>query len=126
MQQVNGELNDFQRALGMTVASMPFWLIFAIYGLFTHRVPSQSQVTQTFVVAIFSGIIATVLFFYAIELVQHDNYKLAGVEATSAGEVIFALLGEIIFLEALFPNLITLFGIVSLFSVLFYIETSLF
>lgn len=116
MQLVNGELNVFQRTLGMTIASMPFWLILAIYGLFTHGVPSQSQVTQTFVVAIFSGIIATVLFFYATELVRHDNHKLAGVEATSAGEVIFALLGEMIFLGALFPNLISLFGIVLVIS----------
>lgn len=116
MQIVNGELNTIQRTLGMTIASMPFWIILGIYGSFTYGSPTQSQVVQTFIVAIASGIIATILFFYATELVQHDNHKLAGVEATTAGEVIFALVGEIIFLGAVFPNFISIMGIILVIS----------
>jgi len=111
MQLVNGELNTIQRILGMTIASMPFWIILSIYGIFSYGAPSQSQVVQTFIVAVFSGVIATILFFYATELVRHDNHKLAGVEATSSGEVIFALLGELLFLGALFPSITSLIGI---------------
>src|SRR5690625_1505912 len=111
MQLVNGELNTIQRILGMTIASLPFWIILSIYGAFTYGAPTQHQVMQTFIVAVFSGVIATILFFYATEIVRHDNHKLAGVEATSAGEVIFALIGEIVLLGALFPNIISLIGI---------------
>lgn len=111
MQLVDGELNTIQRILGMTIASLPFWFILSIYGIFSYGAPTQSQVVQTFIVAVFSGVIATILFFYATELVRHDNHKLAGVEATSSGEVIFALLGEILFLGALLPNFTSLIGI---------------
>ncbi|HLR69708.1 MAG TPA: multidrug resistance efflux transporter family protein [Virgibacillus sp.] len=110
MKVVNGELNTFQRLLGMTIASMPFWFILSIYGLAAHGAPSTSQVWQTFIVAVFSGIIATVLFFYATELVRHDNQKLAGVEATQSGEVVFALIGELLFLSAGLPSILSFVG----------------
>lgn len=111
MQIVNNELTTFQRILGMTIASMPFWIILSIFELVTEDMPSSSQVSQTFVVAISSGIIATSLFFYATEQVKDHTHKLAAVEATQSGEVVFALLGEILFLHATFPNLISIFGI---------------
>src|SRR5699024_10735339 len=100
MQLVDGELNTIQRILGMTIASMPFWLILSFFGIFQYGGPSGSQVLQTFIVAIFSGVVATILFFYATESVRHDNHKLAGVEATSSGEIVFALVGELLFLGA--------------------------
>ncbi|SFL56846.1 Putative multidrug resistance efflux transporter [Gracilibacillus orientalis] len=111
MQVVNGQLNTIQRILGMTIASMPFWILLSIYGFASHGVPEASQLTQTFIVAIFSGIIATVLFFYATELVQNDNEKLAGVEATQSGEVVFALFGELMLLSAPLPSLVSFIGI---------------
>ncbi|MGM8213122.1 DMT family transporter [Virgibacillus sp. W0430] len=110
MQLVNQDLNTFQRILGMTIASMPFWIILSIYALITHGLPSSSQVTQTFIVAVSSGIIGTVLFFYATELVRNDNHKLAGVEATSSGEVVFALIGEMILLGAVLPGWTSILG----------------
>ncbi|MGJ9459251.1 DMT family transporter [Oceanobacillus sp. CF4.6] len=110
MMFVNGNLNSFQRILGMTIASMPFWFMFSIYGFATHGLPSQSQVIQSFIVAVSSGIIATVLFFYATEMVQNDNQKLAGVEATQSGEVIFALIGEILILGAPLPSTVSFIG----------------
>ncbi|WP_439649405.1 DMT family transporter [Lentibacillus daqui] len=111
MQLVDGELNTFQRILGMTIASMPFWFILSIYGMISHGLPSSGQMLQTFIVAVSSGIIATVLFFYATELVQHDNQKLAAVEATQSGEVIFTLLGELVFLHAPLPQVFSFVGI---------------
>src|SRR5690625_2915379 len=116
MQLVKSDLNTFQRILGMTIASMPFWMVLGIYAMVSHGMPSYSQIGQTFIVAISSGIIGTVLFFYATELVRHDNHKLAGVEATSAGEVIFALIGEMLFLGAIFPNFISILGIILVIS----------
>lgn len=108
---VNGELNTFQRILGMTICSMPFWIILSVYGFASHGAPGSNQILQTFVVAVSSGIIATVLFFYATELVQKDTQKLAGVEATQSGEVVFALFGEILILSAPMPSIISIFGI---------------
>ncbi|GGB46727.1 multidrug resistance efflux transporter family protein [Virgibacillus dakarensis] len=110
MQVVNGELTTLQRILGMTIASMPFWLILSIYGITSQGLPSSTQITQTFIVAVTSGIIATVLFFYATELVNHDNQKMAAVEATQSGEVVFALFGELIFLRAPLPSLFSFAG----------------
>ena len=104
MQIVNGELSTFQRILGMTIASMPFWIVLSTYGIATQGAPSSNQVLQTFIVSISSGIIATVLFFYATELVSHDNHKLAAVEATQSGEVVFALFGGLLLLNAPLPS----------------------
>ncbi|MBM7600278.1 drug/metabolite transporter (DMT)-like permease [Virgibacillus halotolerans] len=110
MQVVSGELNTFQRILGMTIASMPFWIILSIFGIIVDGLPNSGQMLQTFIVAISSGIIATVLFFYATEMVQHDNQKLAGVEATQSGEVVFALCGELLLLSAPLPSTVSFIG----------------
>ncbi|MEC5423790.1 multidrug resistance efflux transporter family protein [Virgibacillus sp. C22-A2] len=107
---LNGQLNTFQRLLGMTIASMPFWIILSLYGITTHDLPSSSQIMQTFIVAVSSGVIATALFFYATEMVQNDNKKLAGVEATQSGEVVFALFGELIILSAPLPSGLSFIG----------------
>src|SRR5699024_11665921 len=112
MQLVNGELNSLQRVLGMTIASMPFWILLSIFGAFSHGAPTQNQLVQVFIVAVFSGVIATILFFYATDLVRHDNHKLAGVESTSAGEVVFALLGEMLLLGFFVPSFMTIIGLI--------------
>jgi drug/metabolite transporter (DMT)-like permease len=104
-------LTTFQRVLGMTIASMPFWIILALYGASVHGLPGRSQVSQSFIVAVSSGIIATVLFFYATELVKNDASKLAGVEATQSGEVLFALIGEMLLLQTAAPSSLTFSGI---------------
>ncbi|GGJ70474.1 DMT family transporter [Virgibacillus salexigens] len=111
MLMVKGELNTFQRILGMTIASMPFWIFLSVFGFLSHGAPDSSQLVQTFIVAISSGIIATALFFYATEQVQHDNHKLAGVEATQSGEVIFVLGGELLFLSVPMPGALSYIGI---------------
>lgn len=111
MQVVNGELTTIQRITGMTICSLPFWFILSFAGGAYYGAPSGGQVAQTFVVALFSGIIATILFFKATEWVQNDNHKLAGVEATQAMEIIFTLMGEMIFLNMLFPGPVSLIGI---------------
>ncbi|PFA17666.1 hypothetical protein CN373_19590 [Bacillus cereus] len=104
MQVCKGELDVFQRVLGMTLASLPFWFLLSGYEVATGGLPSSDQVFQCFIVAISSGLIATVLFFFATDLVKDDPQKLATVEATQSGEVLFALLGELIWLSAPFPS----------------------
>src|SRR5690606_11527711 len=111
MEDVKDRLDTFQRVLGMTLASMPLWFIVGFTGFITVGPPSMSQIVQSFIVAISSGVIATVLFFFATELVRNHQTKLAAVEATQSTLVIFVMIGEMIFLEVSLPNLISLIGI---------------
>ncbi|SIQ32025.1 Putative multidrug resistance efflux transporter [Priestia flexa] len=109
---VSNRLDAYQRVLGMTIASLPFWIILAIYGLITAGPPSTSQVIQSGWVALFSGVIATVLFFAATNMVKGDMKKLGAVEATQSLEVLFALLGEMILLGMPLPTYVSCIGIV--------------
>ena len=93
-----------QRVFGMTLCSMPFWLLCSVYALFTHGLPSFGQVVQSVSVALFSGVVATLLFFEATNLVRHTPKPLAIIEATQAGEVLFTLLGGIPVLHDFLPT----------------------
>jgi hypothetical protein len=111
MEVCGGRLDVFQRVLGMTLASMPLWIVLAIYGLFTVGPPSIGQSVQSGIIAITSGVIATVLFFYATDLVRGNMQKLGNVEATQSISVLFAVIGELILLNAAFPSMISWTGI---------------
>ncbi|TQO36724.1 drug/metabolite transporter (DMT)-like permease [Arenibacter algicola] len=112
MQVTNGNLNAMQRTLGMTIASLPFWILLSIYGITINKLPTQPQVYQTLIIAICSGVIATILFFMATDKVQKDEKALASVEAAQSTEVLFALIGEIIVLKIHFPDMYSIIGIV--------------
>ncbi|MEH6945985.1 multidrug resistance efflux transporter family protein [Bacillus sp. JJ634] len=105
-----GRLDAYQRVLGMTLASLPFWFILSLYGLFTVGVPSIEQTTQSLLVAISSGVLATVLFFQATDLVRGNMQKLAAVEATQSLEVLFTVVGEVLLLSTAFPSLLSWTG----------------
>lgn len=77
LKEYGGRLDTFQRVLGMTLASLPFWLLFAAYGLWSDGLPTAEQIVQSFIVAVSSGIIATVLFFWATDMVRDNPQKLA-------------------------------------------------
>lgn len=111
MDVCGGRVDPFQRVLGMTIASLPFWIVLAVYAFFTVGLPSTSQVVQSLLVAISSGVIATVLFFIATDRARHDQGKLAAVEATQSTEVLFAMVGEMILLSVPLPTPIALIGL---------------
>nr|WP_017553103.1 multidrug resistance efflux transporter family protein [Heyndrickxia coagulans] len=113
MELCEGRLDTFQRVLGMTLASLPFWFILSLYGLKASGPPSGNQIVQSGVVAVFSGVIATVLFFRATDLVRGDMQKLSLVEATQSLEVLFALFGEMAILPVAAPSLLSRFGILT-------------
>ena len=56
------------------------------------------------IVALFSGVIATVLFFNATDRTNGDFHQLAAVEATQSGEIVFAILGEVYILNGYYPQ----------------------
>ena len=100
--------NAFARVLLLTLGSLPFW---AGLLLFTSPPPpSSDQLVSTALVALLSGVIATTLFLYARHL-SHQPYEVAAVDSTQSLEVVFSLLGEIIFLGGTLPGWIGLAGI---------------
>lgn len=100
--------NAFARVLLLTLGSLPFWgglLLFA-----SPPPPSMDQFISTALVALLSGVIATTLFLYARHL-SHQPYEIAAVDSTQSLEVVFSLVGEILFLGAALPGWIGFVGI---------------
>jgi drug/metabolite transporter (DMT)-like permease len=111
MDVCEGRLDAYQRVLGMTLASLPVWLLLSLYGIYSVGLPSTGQSVQSLLVALFSGVIATVLFFKATDIVRGDMQKLASVEATQSVEVLFALAGELLLLSLPNPSPVSWLGI---------------
>jgi drug/metabolite transporter (DMT)-like permease len=111
MAACDGRLDTFQRVLGMTLASMPFWMVLSFYGLMTQGLPSIEQTIQSLMVALFSGVIATVLFFWATDMVKDSPQMLAAVEATQSGSVVFAVIGEVLLLSGSLPTNLSFVGL---------------
>lgn len=111
MDLCEGRLDAYQRVLGMTLASLPFWFLLSLYGVYTVGLPSMGQSLQSLLVALCSGVIATVLFFKATDMVRGNMQKLASVEATQSMEVLFTLAGELLFLSIPIPAPLSWCGI---------------
>ena len=107
--------NSFAKIFLLTLGSAPFWIF--LYFSTDSGIPTYDQYINVALITILSGIIATSLFLYARSLCNTNN-KLVLIDSTQSGDVFFALIGEIIFLNAVFPNalgivgiLITIFGL---------------
>ena len=111
MEVCGGRLDTFQRVLGMTLASIPFWLIIGAVGIVKAGVPQTDQILQSFIVAICSGVIATTLFFIATDKARGSQTKLAAVEATQSTQALFVIIGEVLLLSAPFPNGVAMAGL---------------
>lgn len=111
MEVCGGRLDAFQRVLGMTIVTLPWWIVLAGYGFVSVGLPSISQTIQVLIVAFVVSLLATVLFFWATDLVKDDMTKLAGVEATQSVEIIFATIIEVLFLNGIFPSPVSWIGI---------------
>ena len=111
MNMVPADFGTIERIFGMTLCSMPFWAALSIAGIASNIMPSRGQLLQTFLVALFSGVVATILFFKSTELVRNDPGRLAVVESTQAGEVVFALIGGLLLSDDPKPSIVSLIGI---------------
>ena len=76
MELVGGRLDTFQRVLGMAIGSLPITILLGIFG-FSTGIPTSSQMLQGFLLALCSGVIATMTFFFATDLAK-DNLALLG------------------------------------------------
>lgn len=106
------QLSTLQRVFSMTLCSMPFWTVLSVVAYFRAGLPSGGQILQSLGVALFSGVIATILFFKATDLVKQNPKQLAVIEATQSGEVLFTLLGGILLLGDSMPDAVGFLGIV--------------
>ncbi|MGH8083782.1 MAG: multidrug resistance efflux transporter family protein [Lysobacter sp.] len=104
------ELNATQRVFGLTLASQPAWLAFALYAGVEAGAPSSGQVWLAAGVALGAGIIATVLFFQATGMVRNDPTALAAAEAMQAAEILFATALGVLWLGEAWPHGRALWG----------------
>ena len=104
-------LTTAQRMLAMTLGSLPFWLILSSIATVQVGFPSATQLGQAALVSLFAGLIATLIFFESTRLVKDNPQRLALVESTQCGEVIFSLLGGILFLHDDLPGLFGWLGL---------------
>ncbi|ALS17151.1 MULTISPECIES: DMT family transporter [Clostridium] len=112
MEICDSNINTIQRVFGMTLCSMPFWIIISLLGISNSGLPGKSQLIQSFIVAVFSGIIATILFFKATDIVKDNSHNIAIIESTQAGEVVFTLLGGILLFHDTIPTTLSLIGLI--------------
>ena len=104
--------NAFNKVLLLSLGSLPFWLLLVVF--ISPPPPTLAQVLNTSLVALLSGLVATTLFLLARHL-AHRPSELAAVDATQASEVIFALVGEMLFLGTALPNTQAWMGMVLVF-----------
>ncbi len=100
--------NVFNKVFLMTLGSIPLWIILVLSK--SPPPPSIEQIMNSALVALLSGICATSIFLYARNLAKTSN-ELAGVDATQASEVVFALIGGIILLGGNMPSVLAFIGL---------------
>lgn len=100
--------NAFNKVWLMTLGSLPFWLFLGI--IIRPDMPDTSQLFNTLLVALLAGVGATSIFLYAREKAETSS-EVAGVDATQASEVIFALIGGMLLLNNSMPPAMGLLGI---------------
>jgi len=102
--------NSIGRVLLLVMGSIPFWITLIIVA--NPPPPSTGQMLTTAIVAVFSGVVATSLFLKARHHAS-TPYELVAVDSTQSTEVLFALLGEVIFLHGSYPGATASAGIVA-------------
>jgi drug/metabolite transporter (DMT)-like permease len=111
MELCEGAVSTEQRVCGMTICSTPFWIVLGATAAVKDGPPGLNQVLQSFLVALFAGVAATLLFFKATDLVREDIKLLAVVESTQSGEVVFTLVGGLLVLGDRAPSPLALAGL---------------
>jgi drug/metabolite transporter (DMT)-like permease len=114
LERTGTRLGAVQRVFGMTLSSWPLWIVLAVATWFTIGAPSWREVLLAGGVALSSGVIATVLFFHATEMVGRQPTALAAVEAMQAAELLFATAIGVVFLDEAFPGPVAAIGAVAI------------
>lgn len=104
--------NAFNKVLLLTIGSLPFWAVLAVF--IQPSKPSAEQWLLSSLVALFSGVLGTSLFLHARGQAQNAS-ELAAVDASQASEVVFATLGGMLLLANPMPGIQALIGMLVLF-----------
>lgn len=104
LERTGTTMGPVQRVFGMTLCSYPAWCVLAVATWAAIGPPSLREVLLAGGVALSSGVVATVLFFHATELVSRQPTALAGVEAMQAAELLFATLIGVLVLDEPWPG----------------------
>jgi len=104
-------LTTIQRVFGMVLCSIPFWTVCAVISCCNSGLPSGTQCYKAFLIALFTGTIATSLFFSGTDLVKNNPRQLAVVEAAQSGEVVFTVILAVVVLKDNMPTLMGYAGI---------------
>ncbi len=104
-------LSTIERVFGMVLCSIPFWLICAGISYANSGLPSGTQCLKAFMIALFTGTVATSMFFTGTDMVKHNPRQLAVVEAAQSGEVVFTVIMAVLVLKDDMPDLMGYVGI---------------
>lgn len=104
LERTGERLNATQRVFGMTLASQPFWLMLGLIAAVRVGLPGIGETLLAAGVALFAGVIATILFFHATGMVQDNPMALGAVEAMQAAELLFSVLLGALFLREAWPQ----------------------
>lgn len=100
--------NSFNKVILLCLGSIPFWIILLL--IIQPQAPSSSQVLNSSLVALFSGVFATTIFLYARGEAKDSN-EIAAVDATQASEVLFAIIGGFLLFGIISINTLSLIGL---------------
>ncbi len=112
MDMCKGEVDSFQRSFGVALVSMPICIVLGIYGFSKTGIPTYGQFGEAIILALCSGVIATITFFYATDKAKYSLSLLAAVESTQSGIIVFTILGSVLFLHGKFPTGLSLVGVI--------------
>lgn len=111
--------NAFAKVFLLTLGSSPLWFILFLF--LDVGTPSISQLQNVAMISILSGVIATSLFLYVRSKADSAS-KIMIVDATISAEVLFTLLAEVLFLNAVMPSALGLTGIlITIFALVFMV-----
>ncbi len=102
--------NPAAAVLLLTLGALPFFA--GLLLVTAPPPPGAGQLLGTAVIAVVAGGLATTLFLHARNL-SSDPWRIAAVDATQAGEVAFALAGEVVFLGGAAPGPLGWVGLVA-------------
>jgi hypothetical protein len=105
LEDENIKLDPMQRVLGMTIGSIPTLTALALYGYISVGFPTEMQMETSFIAVLFAGVLGSVLFYKAMQMVERNHIALLTVEATQVTCVLFTLLGEMIFKGTRWPGI---------------------
>ena len=98
----------FARVLLLVLGSLPWWIL--LVAITRPSPPSPGQLVNTLLVALLSGVVATVLFMQARHWAR-SSYELAAVDSTQSTEVVWSVLGEVLLLGGAMPGVWGVAGI---------------